>query len=108
MRRDSKAVVMVAPKTLREKFTQEREQLYVLREGMNGALQELIAGNATASYSIGNRSTSVTRANLKDLADALRQVNNRIDELEALLSGRSVRARHTHSYVQPAAVFWTL
>lgn len=95
------------PKTLREKFSLEREQLYTAREAMNSALLELIAGNATASYSIGNRSTSVTRANLKDLQDALKAIDARIDELEALLSGRSVRARHTHSYVQPASVFWT-
>ena len=98
---------MAIPKTYREKFSLEREQLYTARESMNSALLELIAGNATASYSIGNRSTSVTRANLKDLQDALKAIDARIDELEALLSGRSVRARHTHSYVQPASVFWT-
>lgn len=95
------------PKTLREKFSLERERLYEARDSMHSALLELISGNATASYSIGNRSTSVTRANLRDLQDSLRQIDARIDELEALLSGRSVRARHTHSYVQPASVFWT-
>lgn len=98
---------MAIPKTYREKFSLEREQLYTARESMNSALLELIAGEATASYSIGNRSTSVTRANLKDLQDALKAIDARIDELEALLSGRPVRARHTHSYVQPASVFWT-
>lgn len=97
---------MAAPKTLREKYTQERDELYARYDAMNGALNELIAGNATASYSIGNRSTSVTRANLKDLQDALKAIQSRIDELEALLSGRPVRSIQTHSYIQPAQVFW--
>ena len=98
---------MTAPTTLREKFTQERERLYALHESMSAAITELVGGAATASYSIGNRSTSVTRAGLNDLKNALRDVEARIDELEALLSHRAPRARHTHSYVQPSSVFWT-
>ena len=97
---------MAAPKTLREKYTLERDALYARYDAMSGALSELIAGEATASYTIGNRSTSVTRANLKDLQDALKAIQGRIDELEALLSGRPVKSISTHSFIQPANVFW--
>ena len=97
---------MATPKTLRERYTLERDALYARYDAMNAALNELIAGEATASYTIGNRSTSVTRANLKDLQDALKLIRGRIDELEALLSGRSVRSISTHSFIQPANVFW--
>lgn len=97
---------MEAPKTLREKFTRERDELYGRYEAINGALTELLSGQATASYTIGNRSTSVTRANLKDLQDVLKAIQIRIDELEALLSGRPVRSIQTHSYIQPANTFW--
>ena len=97
---------MATPKTLREKYTLERDALYARYDAMNAALNELIAGEATASYTIGNRSTSVTRANLKDLQDALKLIQGRIDELEALLSGRPVRSISTHSFIQPASVFW--
>ena len=97
---------MAAPKTLREKYTLERDALYARYDAMSGALSELIAGEATASYTIGNRSTSVTRANLKDLQDALKAIQGRIDELEALLSGRPVRSISTHSFIQPANVLW--
>lgn len=94
------------PRTLREKFTIERERLYAQYEALQGALDELVAGAATASYSIGNRSTSVSRANMGDLRDALKSIQNRIDELEALLSGRAARSIQTHSYIQPASVYW--
>lgn len=97
---------MTTPKTLREKYTLERDALYARYDAMNAALNELIAGEATASYTIGNRSTSVTRANLKDLQDALKLIQGRIDELEALLSGRPARSISTHSFIQPANVFW--
>lgn len=97
---------MEAPKTLREKFTRERDELYGRYEAINGALTELLSGQATASYTIGNRSTSVTRANLQDLHDVLKAIQIRIDELEALLSGRPVRSIQTHSYIRPANVFW--
>ena len=97
---------MATPKTLREKYMLERDALYARYDAMNAALNELIAGEATASYTIGNRSTSVTRANLKDLQDALKLIQGRIDELEALLSGRPVRSISTHSFIQPANVFW--
>lgn len=97
-----------APRTLREKYTIERENLYAARESMTSALNELLAGEATASYSIGNRSTSIARSNLKDLQDAIRKVDQRIDELEALLSGRAPRGVTSHSFTQPARVFWWL
>lgn len=97
---------MTTPKTLREKYTLERDALYARYDSMNAALNELIAGEATASYTVGNRSTSVTRANLKDLQDALKIIQGRIDELEAILSGRPVRSISTHSFSQPANVFW--
>ena len=97
---------MATPKTLREKYTLERDALYARYDAMNAALNELIAGEATASYTIGNRSTSVTRANLKDLQDALKLIQGRIDELEALMSGSPVKSISTHSFIQPANVFW--
>lgn len=97
---------MEAPKTLREKYTRERDELYARYDAINSALAELLSGQATASYTIGNRSTSVTRANLKDLQDVLRAIQSRIDELEALLSGRPVRSIQTHSFIRPAQVYW--
>lgn len=99
---------MEAPKTLRDKFTRERDELYHIRSGLSDAINELLAGELTASYSIGNRSVTKTRANLKDMQDSLKRIDQRIDELEALLSGRAVRSTQTHSYVQPAATWFSI
>lgn len=94
------------PISIREKLMQERESLYAHYDALQSAISEILSGEATASYTIGNRSTSVTRANLNDLQNALRWVQNRIDEIEALLNGRAVRSIQTHSFLQPSQVFW--
>lgn len=96
------------PKTLREKLMLDREQLYAARASIFAARLDLIAGEQVTTYSIGNRSRTVTAANLKDLEDALASIDRSIEEIEAMLNGRAVRSTQTHSYVQPAAVWWLL
>lgn len=98
---------MSTPSTLREKYTAEREKLYTIRESLQTAILELVSGESVTSYSIGQRSVTRTKADLKSMQEALEQLDRRIDELEALLSGRSPRNTQTHSYVSPAAVWWT-
>ena len=79
---------MTAPTTLREKYTQEREYLYGLLSKIDDAIMSLASGNV-ASYSLGNRSCSYT--DLDKIKALRKETEDRINELEALLSGRSVR-----------------
>ncbi len=96
------------PKTLREKLMSDREQLYAARSSIFAARLDLIAGEQVTSYSIGNRSRTVTAADLKDLEDSLAKIDRAIDEIEAMLNGRAVRSTQTHSFVQPSAVWWMI
>ena len=90
------------PKTLRQKLLMERTELYQTREIIHKAVTELIGGAAVVSYSLQNRSISKTRADLNSLKTYLRELDDQIYEIEALLSGRPLRQRSVHTYISPA------
>ena len=89
------------PRTLREKLTRERTELYQTREIIHKAITELIAGAAVTSYVLANRSVSKTRADLNSLKTYLRELDDQIAEIEAHLSGRPLRQSTTNVYVNP-------
>ena len=90
------------PKTLRQKLTRERTELYQTREIIHKAITELVGGAAVVSYSLQNRSVSKTRADLGSLKTYLRELDDRIDAIEAILSGRPQRQSTTNVYINPA------
>ena len=90
------------PKTLRQKLEQDRAKLYEIRGIIFNAVTELIGGAAVVSYSLQNRSVSKTRADLGSLKTYLRELDDQIYEIEALLSGRPLRQRSVHTYISPA------
>ena len=89
------------PRTLREKLTRERTELYQTREIIHKAIAELLGGASVVSYTLANRSVSKTRADLGSLKTYLREIDDHIAELEALLSGRPLRQSTTNVYVNP-------
>ena len=89
------------PRTLREKLTRERTELYQTRDIIHKAVMELVGGAAVTSYTLANRSVSKTRADLGSLKTYLREIDDQIAELEALLSGRPLRQSTTNVYVNP-------
>ena len=89
------------PKTLRQKFTQDRERLYETRNILFNAINELVGGASVVSYTLANRSVSKTRADLGGLRLALKEIDDQISEIEALLSGRPQRQSTTNVYVNP-------
>ena len=89
------------PRTLREKLTQDRERLYETRNILFNAITELVGGAAVTSYTLANRSVSKTRADLGGLRLALKEIDDQISEVEALLSGRPQRSSTTNVYVNP-------
>ena len=92
---------MTAPTTLREKYTQEREYLYGLLSKIDDAIMSLASGNV-ASYSLGNRSCSYT--DLDKIKALRKETEDRINELEALLSGRSVRNCTVSTFLDPSII----
>ena len=90
------------PRTLRAKLEQDRAKLYEIRGIIFNAVTELIGGAAVVSYSLQNRSVSKTRADLGSLKTYLRELDDQISELEAVLSGRPLRQRSVHTYISPA------
>lgn len=90
------------PRTLREKLTRERTELYQTREIIFNAVNELVGGAAVTSYTLANRSVSKTRADLNSLKSYLAELDSKIDELEAILSSRPLRQRSVHTYISPA------
>ena len=90
------------PNNLYEKYTLERERLYMLLDQLDGSITALTVGNVK-SYSLGNR--SVTHRDLTELKATRDDVMDRIDELEALLSGRSPRCVSVNTYIHPS---WTM
>lgn len=90
------------PRTLREKLTRERTELYKTREIIFNAINELVGGAAVVSYSLQNRSCTKTRADLGSLKTYLRELDDHISEIEAVLSGRPLRQRSVHTYISPA------
>ena len=89
------------PRTLREKLTRERAELYHTREIIYKAVTELIGGAAVVSYSLQNRSCTRTRADLNSLKAYLAELDSKISEIEAVLSGRPLRQSTTNVYVNP-------
>ena len=89
------------PRTLREKLTRERAELYQTREIIHKAVMELVGGAAVTSYTLANRSVSKTRADLGSLKTYLRELDDQIDAIEAILSGRPQRQSTTNVYVNP-------
>ena len=99
------------PRTLREKLTRERAELYQTREVIHKAIMELLSGAAVTSYTLQNRSVSKTRADLGSLKTYLAELDNQLCELEAVLSGRPLRQKTVHTYISPANTippFWPL
>ena len=90
------------PRTLKEKLTRERTELYQTREIIHKAITELLGGASVVSYSLQNRSITRTRADLGSLKAYASELESRIDEIEAVLSGRPLRQRSIHTYISPA------
>ena len=90
------------PRTLRERLLMEREEAYATLSIIRNAINELVSGAAVTSYVLQNRSVSKTRADLGSLKPYASELESRIDELEAVLSGRPLRQRSVHTYISPA------
>ena len=90
------------PRTLRERLLRERVELYQTREIIHKAVTELLGGESVVSYSLQNRSVTRTRADLNSLKAYLAELDSKIDELEAILSGRPQRQKTVHTYISPA------
>ena len=90
------------PKTLRQKLLMERTELYQTREIIHKAITELLGGASVVSYTLANRSVSKTRADLNSLKAYASELEIRIDEIEAILSGRPQRQKTVHTYISPA------
>ena len=89
------------PTSLRDKYEKERIYLYELLSKIDDAVLALSSGNV-ASYSLGNRSVSYT--DLDKIKGLRKETIDRIDELEALLSGRSVRNCTTSVFLDPSII----
>ena len=92
---------MAVPNSLYEKYSTERIALYGLLEKLNDAVLALSSGNV-ASYSLGNRSVSYT--DLDKIKGLRKETEDRISELEALLSGRSVRNVTVSTFLDPSII----
>lgn len=97
----NRTVNIKRPRTLREKFEWELDDLYAQRAAMNQAA-ETIMSQGIASVSVGNRSVSYTSIDM--LLKSKRAVDERINELEALLSGRAIRSVQTNVYLSPSII----
>ena len=92
---------MTVPNNLYEKYSNERIALYGLLEKLDDAVMALSSGNV-ASYSLGNRSVNYT--DLDKIKALRKETEDRINELEALLSGRSVRNCTTSVFLDPSII----
>ena len=89
------------PTSLYDKFTRERIALYNLLEKLDDAVLALASGSV-ASYSLGNRSCTYT--DLDKIKALRKETTDRIEELEALLSGRSVRNVTVSTFLDPSII----
>ena len=89
------------PRTLREKLTQDRERLYETRNIFVTAIRALLGGAAATSSVQQNRAETRTTADLGALRLALKEIDDQIAEIEAMLSGRPQRQSTTNVYVNP-------
>lgn len=90
------------PNSLKEKYLEERAQLYNLLWKIDDAVLALASGSV-ASYSLGNR--SVSYQNLDQIKSLRKDVEDRIDELEAYLRGASARNVTVSSFLDPSICF---
>ena len=89
------------PTSLRDKYETERQHLYRLLSKLSDAILSLASGNV-ASYSLGSRSVSYT--DLDKIKGLRKETEDRINELEALLSGRSVRNVTVSTFLDPSII----
>ena len=89
------------PTSLRDKYETERQYLYRLLSKLDSAILALASGNV-ASYSLGNRSCTYT--DLDKIKGLRKETEDRINELEALLSGRSVRNCTVSTFLDPSII----
>lgn len=87
------------PNSLREKYINERIDLYHLLWSIDEAVTALISGNV-ASYSLGNR--SCTYQDVSKLTSMKTEIENRIEELEAYLRGASTRNVTVSTFLDPS------
>ena len=87
------------PRTLKEKLTRERTELYQTREIIHKAIAELLGGASVVSYTLANRSVSKTRADLGSLKTYLRELDGQVDEIEGVLSGGPLRRRSVRTCI---------
>lgn len=90
------------PNSLKEKYLEERTQLYNLLWKLDDAVLALASGSV-ASYSLGNR--SVSYQNLDQIKTLRKDVEDRIEELEAYLRGASPRSVQVSSFLDPSICF---
>lgn len=90
------------PNSLKEKYLEERTQLYNLLWKLDDAILALSSGSV-ASYSLGNR--SVSYQNLDQIKTLRKDVEDRIEELEAYLRGASARNVTVSSFLDPSICF---
>lgn len=87
------------PNSLREKYIEDRILLYHTLWQIEEGISALASGNV-ASYSLGNRSCSYQDLDkLKALRD---DTENRINEIEAILRGASVRNVTVSTFLDPS------
>lgn len=87
------------PNSLYDKYMEERVQLYNILWDIESALSALVSGNC-ASYSLGNR--SCTYQDIDKLKILRNNTENRINELEAILRGASVRNVQVSTFLDPS------
>ena len=87
------------PNSLYDKYMEERVQLYNLLWDTEAAISALASGNV-ASYSLGNRSCTYT--DIDKLKTLRQEAEDRINELEAILRGASVRNVQVSTFLDPS------
>ena len=87
------------PASLREKYENERIDLYNLLWSIEAGISDLTSGNV-ASYSLGNR--SCTYADIDKLKSLKHETEQRIDELESYLRGASPRNVTVSTFLDPS------
>ena len=90
------------PNSLKDKYLEERTQLYNLLWKLDDAVLALSSGSV-ASYSLGNR--SVSYQNLDQIKNLRKDDEDRIEELEAYLRGASARNVTVSSFLDPSICF---
>ena len=87
------------PNSLREKYIEERVQLYHCLWKIDSGISEL-SSRSVASYSLGNR--SVSYQSLDQLKRLKAETEQRIEELEAYLRGASPRSVQVSTFLDPS------